>query len=78
MNKHLIIEVEDDGDGIKAEMMHELNQHNIHSVHIGLNNVYRRLQLHFDKNFQFNIYSHIGIGTKVSLSIPILKEVNNV
>lgn len=78
VNKHLIIEVEDDGDGIKAEMMHELNQHNIHSVHIGLNNVYRRLQLHFDKNFQFNIYSHIGIGTKVSLSIPILKEVNNV
>lgn len=77
IQNRLVIEVEDNGDGIKESMIQELNQHDPQSRHIGLNNVYRRLQLYYSNEFQFHIYSRLGIGTKVSISIPV-QEVNHV
>lgn len=39
---------------------------------IGLRNVYRRLKLYFDNRFRFEVSSREGLGTTVTLSLPIL------
>lgn len=44
-------------------------------THIGLNNVYQRLWIEYQKKLQFNITSRVDLGTKMEIIIP--KEEKN-
>lgn len=69
---HIIIKVIDDGNGIHPDTIRQiydpLDQLN---VGIGIRNVDQRIKLHYGKPFGVSIYSRLGIGTTVSIVLPI-------
>jgi two-component system sensor histidine kinase YesM len=71
----LHMEVADNGVGIEKEMLaqirKELKDQEINKEHIGIANVYWRLQLYYGESFSFNIESGENKGTKVTISIPL-------
>ena len=77
----LILEIADDGEGMEQSRLDELKAQeyslNIpgsrHS-HIGIENIYRRLQYLYGTGFSFDIQSTLGSGTTVVITIPLLKE----
>ncbi len=75
-DENLIMEVNDDGKGIAAEKLEYMiaRNFNISNVqedsHIGLNNIYGRLQYLYSGNFEMKIFSHEGEGTSVVISVP--------
>ncbi len=76
VNNDLVIEIEDDGEGINEKDLNNINlsfETNNQTTHIGLNNVYRRLKLKYHI-FDFKIYSRKEIGTKIILTLPIEDE----
>ena len=79
MNNEVIIELSDDGSGISPETLSEIkvslqSPSQIVSeettAHIGLENIYRRVQYLYHDNFSMDIQSTPGYGTTVSLSLP--------
>ena len=81
----LAIHVEDNGAGMNAEQLEEL-QVNLHRVFldttvsqnklsIGLANVYKRLKLYYGECLQFSVESEEDCGTIITIGIP--KEVWN-
>ena len=80
----LYISVEDDGIGIpesELKVMRQRLQDDIpvpregsrkHSSGIALSNVNRRIHLYFGKNYGVEVTSTVGMGTSVSLVLPIL------
>lgn len=73
------ITIEDDGAGMDAEHL-EICRRLLDSGqdgqgHIGLPNVARRLQLHFDGQCRFHVDSRPGAGTTLGLSLPVIAEV---
>lgn len=76
-DKHVIIEVSDDGEGIEEEEMEALmslslekDDHVGHSTGIGLTNVIRRLQLFYRTNHVVEIESEKGEWTTIRLILP--------
>lgn len=75
-DERLVIEVNDDGRGIDAERLEYMRAHKFdistakEDSHIGLNNIYKRLEYLYPGNFQMDIFSHKGDGTSVVISIP--------
>ena len=78
-DERLVIEVNDDGRGIDAERLEYMRAHKFdistakEDSHIGLNNIYKRLEYLYPGNFQMDIFSHKGDGTSVVISIPYAK-----
>lgn len=78
----LVLEVIDDGmgmDNIKVMEIEDMicsveNKSN----HIGLHNLYRRLELFYGDSKEFKINSIQGEGTNIKISIPYEKGENNV
>lgn len=79
----LYISVEDDGIGIPEAELKAMRQRlqddlplprgsSRHSSGIALNNVNRRIRLYFGKNYGVQVTSTAGIGTSVSLVLPVL------
>jgi len=72
----LFIEIADNGQGIKAEKLKNL-QDALNSVnfmeddHIGLTNVNKRIKLIFDERFGVTVKSEYGRGTAVTISMPV-------
>lgn len=76
----LILNIEDDGLGIKESKLKELNailaegKTQISSAKkgssVGLCNVNARIKLMFGKNYGINIYSTEGVGTNIQLTLP--------
>ncbi|GAA0291805.1 sensor histidine kinase YesM [Gracilibacillus halotolerans] len=71
----IIIEVRDNGVGISDEQQKRLfqgdNQEHVgHVTGIGLSNVYKRLQLFYQRDDVLEIDSTIGEGTTIRLKIP--------
>ena len=71
----IIIEVRDNGVGISPEqqqkLLHNDNQEHVgHVTGIGLSNVYKRLQLFYQREDVLEIDSNIGKGTTIRLRIP--------
>ena len=77
----ICIRVSDNGAGMTEEKRKAyqelLNGHLKEAEHIGIRNVARRLQLHFDGQCQFQITSKPGEGTCVSLQLPIITNRGN-
>lgn len=78
----LILEVIDDGigmDNIKVmEIQDMISNVENKSNHIGLHNLYRRLELFYGDSKEFKINSIQGEGTNIKISIPYEKGDNNV
>jgi two-component system, sensor histidine kinase YesM len=70
----VIFKIIDNGVGIKGEIIKRILSHNNAKTGYGIYNVDERIKLHFGKQYGVAIFSRIGIGTTVSVTIPALKE----
>ena len=85
---NLILTISDNGSGIDGAALKELNNR-IHSSNmkledgngkeqrntgIALPNVHKRIQLLFGEEYGVNIYSTVGQGTDVEITIPVNRE----
>ncbi|MBY7142889.1 sensor histidine kinase [Virgibacillus sp. NKC19-3] len=77
LTENIIIEVQDDGAGMKQDTVKRLlslsnleEVHVGHSTGIGLTNVIRRLQLHYQLDHVVEIESEQGEGTTIRLVLP--------
>lgn len=75
INNEIIIEISDDGTGIPKEKLDYLQQHHFQTpesdrTHIGLSNVYERLNYIYHHKFSIDVNSTLGFGTTFSITIP--------
>ena len=78
--KEILINIKDDGVGIKQNKLEELQKHlrdsdsekleENNKLHIGLSNVNSRIQLSYGSNYGLTIQSMEGIGTSVEIVLP--------
>lgn len=82
--QNLIITISDNGKGIEAEQLEKLNvrirsrdieledseKKNQRNTGIALPNIHKRIQLLFGEEYGVNIYSTVGQGTDVEITIP--------
>ena len=67
--------VEDNGSGFDLKELNRKKKSIGESIHIGIDNVDRRIRLYFGENYGLSIQSEIGKGTIVTIRIPkILDE----
>jgi two-component system sensor histidine kinase YesM len=68
----LVIEVEDDGPGMEPELLEKVRHFEMKPIGngIGLKNIKERLNLIFEQQFEFDIDSTLGEGTKVRIVVP--------
>jgi Predicted signal transduction protein with a C-terminal ATPase domain len=69
-SKTVTITVADNGVGIEKGVIPENFEQLKHTKHVGLYNIYRRLELRYGKDASFNIESTPGIGTAISITVP--------
>ena len=72
----LIITITDDGVGMSESELQKLNKsllgdNILSSEHIGLNNVNRRIKMTFGERYGVKISSKSGVGTTVTLYLPL-------
>ena len=78
----VLLEVEDDGVGltpyklgqIQARLIDDTGEINLQETGFGLENVSKRIRLYYGKKYGLAIKSEYQHGTKVSLVIPLKKE----
>lgn len=82
-SKNLIIEVEDNGVGMDAKSIIMINE-DMHkeyiqrNTHIGLMNVNQRVKILFGDSYGMKVSKRdMGSGIKVSLTLPIISEMNS-
>ena len=71
--KNVEITVIDDGVGMDSDKLQELKKYT-EEKGIGISNVYRRLKAFYGQKAEIDIYSEMGQGTKVKITIPKRKE----
>jgi len=81
----IVISVEDNGDGINAERMKEINacldtntgivNSDTLTSNIGLRNIKERLVINYGENYGLEIESYPGIGTCVTVKTPLIKHI---
>ncbi|SJZ35127.1 sensor histidine kinase [Anaerorhabdus furcosa] len=76
IDDQLIIEVEDNGEGMNGEELSKINEiinsKEINQTsHIGLANVAKRLYLQYKDSSSLTISSRVGIGTKIAIHIRL-------
>lgn len=75
----LRIDVSDNGEGMTEERLAEIRQHledyraELPTTNIGLYNIHRRIKLNYGEKYGVLIESVKGMGTCVSLLLPIIK-----
>ncbi|ULT56134.1 histidine kinase [Neobacillus drentensis] len=73
----LTFQLSDNGIGIVPDklsaILSYLEQEGM-DKHVGIKNVFIRLKLYYQNNFQFNIKSDAGVGTNVCISIPVCED----
>lgn len=84
--QRLIIEIEDNGIGIETGQLEKLNKKinaftNVSpeekggsGTGIALRNVNQRIKLLYGATYGINVFSTIGIGTRVQILLPIIRE----
>ena len=72
----ICITISDNGAGMTEEKLETyrqlLNGTSKEQENIGIRNVARRLQLHFEEQCEFTVTSTVGQGTTISLQLPII------
>lgn len=72
---HILFKVIDDGVGISAELLQQMNDpEESTSVGYGIRNVNQRIKLYYGNAYGVSLYSRLGIGTTVSIKIPLEKS----
>jgi two-component system, sensor histidine kinase YesM len=79
------IEVRDNGSGIEPNRLHQLRKGLLETDHsrndepasIGLRNVHERIQIFYGIQYGVDIDSMIGEGTSVTITIPAVREMDN-
>ncbi|PKM86937.1 MAG: histidine kinase [Firmicutes bacterium HGW-Firmicutes-12] len=74
-NDRCVLTVEDNGVGMQQNMVDKLLEYNAERKSIGLCNVHSRLKNFYGENYGLNIESWPGRGTRVTIPIPLGKEV---
>jgi Predicted signal transduction protein with a C-terminal ATPase domain len=73
-NGYLMIEIHDNGKGIKPELIEQINNgifaYTVDKNHIGLQNAITRIQMYYGENAKVRISSVLGKGTTVEIYIP--------
>jgi two-component system sensor histidine kinase YesM len=76
----VLLEVEDDGIGIPAEQLAQINADldaDLDAIHVesgfGLANVNRRIKLYYGKQYGLSLKSTYGVGTCVAIVIPMTR-----
>ncbi|OAB77705.1 sensor histidine kinase [Paenibacillus crassostreae] len=71
----LIVTVEDNGMGMDEhriqEVIESISKIDYSGAHVGIRNVYKRLELYYDGCVEFRIESQLGRGTRVEFTIPL-------
>lgn len=76
-DKYVKIKIKDNGKGISREKLPQIFDESSksntkgHTTGLGLGNVKKRLELHFDTENLITINSEIGQGTTVDISVPL-------
>ena len=70
---NLMITVIDDGIGFDADAVEKESNYKGHT-HVGLLNTDRMIKNLYGEEFGINIKSKSGVGTKVTITLPICKE----
>lgn len=73
--KGLCIMIEDNGVGMEPEKLQELIQDmndytKSDQTHIGIRNVNQRIRLYYGQKYGLQIYSQLGKGTRIVISLP--------
>lgn len=70
--EHYLIEVEDDGSGMSEKQIEEaLNDNKTRLGGVGISNIQKRLKMFYNTELKFE--SKIGVGTKVTIILPMHK-----
>lgn len=86
--KNLILTISDNGKGIDSRKLRELNARiqspnmqleeggteRQRNTGIALPNIHKRIQLLFGEEYGVNVYSTLGQGTDVEITIPVINE----
>lgn len=74
-DSRLCVSIMDNGKGMEAsqlrEIMLSIRNESLAGENIGIRNVYRRLELYYDDQVYFNMFSSPNQGMKVSFEIPL-------
>ncbi len=77
-DKNLVIEVNDNGEGIDKKLLEKINKlldkDYTESEHVGLVNTHRRIKLKYGEKYGLEIESKKGVGTTVSIRLPFIKK----
>ena len=77
IKEKLVIKICDNGEGIDATSLQKvLEIENKKFNSIGLHNIADRIKLYFGEDYGLSFESKKGIGTTVTLTLPIIKESN--
>lgn len=79
MGDSILIIVEDNGCGISEDRFKEIEEglndfETLDRTHIGISNVNQRIKLQYGEAYGLFISSEEGVGTKVKLKVPIVRE----
>ncbi|MBM7567738.1 sensor histidine kinase [Paenibacillus sacheonensis] len=82
----VIVQVTDDGLGISAERLEQLNEQFRSAMSgvarsgssVGLANVHARMQLYFGSGYTMSIDSEPGVGTEITLVLPTIRSESEV
>ncbi|MFN7250363.1 MAG: sensor histidine kinase [Anaerobacillus sp.] len=71
-NNYIVLTIEDDGPGIKEELVNGIRKGDYESNGngIGLKNVHERIQILFGEQYGIQIESQLQIGTKIHIRLP--------
>lgn len=78
INNRLECLIKDNGIGIEEEklerLLRSLEDERLAGENIGIKNVYQRLRMHYNNEFDFHMESTKGKGTLIKISIPVKKK----
>lgn len=74
----IVITVTDNGRGMSQERQQQLtqNKNGERLNSIGINNIRRRIELHFGPEYGLWINSEVNAGTTVTIVVPVIEQVN--
>ncbi|QGQ98367.1 sensor histidine kinase [Paenibacillus psychroresistens] len=74
VDENIVFRIIDDGVGISREILEQILDLNGVQIGYGIRNVDMRVKLQFGEEYGVALFSRRGIGTSVSISIPISRD----